>query len=123
MVGRRREGWAGGGCLPRVMPGLDSAPSPLCSLCPARGRVQSSRHQGDLEGLKHHGQKLLSLMTGSHGGRGVVTDIKSRYLNLNCGEEDWQNGGELTGYHRWRVGMRLDDDPPTLGAGERVGSK
>ena len=53
----------------------------------------------------------------------MVTDIKSRYLNLNCGEEDWQNGGELTGYHRWRVGMRLDDDPPTLGAGDRVGSK
>lgn len=70
------------------MPGLDSAPSPLCSLSPARGRVQSSRHQGDLEGLRHHGQKLLSLIMGSHGGRGVITDVKSRYLNLNCGEED-----------------------------------
>ena len=45
VVGRRREGWAGGGCLPRVMPGLDAALSTLCSLCPARGRVQSSRHQ------------------------------------------------------------------------------
>lgn len=61
---------------------------PIPSVFPVPSQRQGSEQQtsGRPEGLRHHGQKLLSLIMGSHGGRGVITDIKSRYLNLNCGE-------------------------------------
>lgn len=60
MVGRAREGWARGGCLPEghTQVGLGCVPSvfPVPSLPGSRAGISKS-----LEDLKHAARKLLSL--------------------------------------------------------------